>query len=66
LFIDPVLYRYRVGIPWRGLPERFADFRVMHLRHSRWSKSDVWERIFKILSQNSDNKYVMSSSALGD
>lgn len=37
--IDPkVRYRYRAGIPWRDLPERLGDFRVIHLRHSRWSK----------------------------
>ena len=33
LFIDAVLYRYRAGIPWRDLPERFGDFRVVHTRH---------------------------------
>jgi len=26
LFVDAVLYRYRTGIPWRDLPERFGDF----------------------------------------
>lgn len=38
LFIDAVLYRYRAGIPWRDLPERFGDFRVVHLRHMRRSQ----------------------------
>lgn len=33
LFVEAVLYRYRAGIPWRDLPERFGDFRVVHLRH---------------------------------
>ncbi len=28
LFVDAVLYRYRAGISWRDLPERFGDFRV--------------------------------------
>ena len=28
LFVEAVLYRYRAGIPWRDLPERFGDFRV--------------------------------------
>ena len=32
LFVDAVLYRYRAGIPWRDLPERFGDFRVVHTR----------------------------------
>lgn len=64
LFVDAVLYRYRAGIPWRDLPERFGDFRVVHLRHSRWSKSGVWERIFKTLSQDPDNEYVMIDSTI--
>jgi transposase len=64
LFIDAVLYRYRADIPWRDLPERFADFRVVHLRHSRWSESGVWERIFKIPSQDPDNEYVMIDSII--
>ena len=38
LFVEAVLYRYRSGIPWHGLPERFCDFRVVHTRFSRWSK----------------------------
>lgn len=59
LFIKAVLYRYRSGIPWRDLPERFGDFRVIHLRHCRWSKKGVWEKVFKVLSQDSDNEYSM-------
>ena len=26
LFVEAVLYRYRAGIPWRDLPERFGGF----------------------------------------
>ena len=35
LFVEAVLYRYRAGIPWRDLAERFGDFRVVRLRHLR-------------------------------
>lgn len=59
LFVDAVLYRYRAGIPWRDLPGRFGDFRVVHTRHSRWSKTGVWERIFESLAQDADNEYAM-------
>ena len=59
LFVDAVLYRYRAGIPWRDLPERFGDFRVVHTRHSRWSKTGVWQRIFEALAQDADNEYAM-------
>ena len=64
LFIEAVLYRYRAGVPWRDLPERFGDFRVIHQRHSRWSKKGVWERIFKVLSQDADNEYAMIDSTI--
>jgi len=55
LFVEAVLYRYRAGIPWRDLPERFGDFRVVHTRFTRWSRAGVWERIFKYLADDADN-----------
>ena len=64
LFVDAVLYRYRAGIPWRDLPGRFGDFRVIHLRHSRWSKTGVWKRVFDLLSKDSDNEYAMIDSTI--
>jgi transposase len=64
LFIEAVLYRYRAGIPWRDLPERFGDYRSVHKRLSRWSESGVWERIFKILIADADNEYVMIDSTI--
>ena len=64
LFVDAVLYRYRAGIPWRDLPERFGDFRVIHLRHSRWSRSGVWQRVFETLAQDADNEWGMIDSTI--
>lgn len=64
LFVDAVLYRYRAGIPWRDLPERFGDFRVVHLRHSRWSRTGVWLRVFESLAQEADNEYAMIDSSI--
>ena len=52
-----MLYRYRAGIPWRDLPVRFGDFRVVHLRHTRWSQSGVWQRVLDALAQDADNEY---------
>jgi len=46
LFVEAVLYRYRAGIPWRDLPKEFGDFRVIHKRFTRWTKSGVWEKVF--------------------
>lgn len=64
LFVDAVLYRYRAGIPWRDLPERFGDFRVVHTRFSRWARSGVWEKVFKRLAVDADNEYAMIDSTI--
>ena len=64
LFIEAVLYRYRSGSAWRDLPTRFGDFRVIHTRFSRWSKTGVWERIFEQLAADADNEYAMIDSTI--
>lgn len=64
LFVEGVLYRYRSGIPWRDLPARFGDFRVVHTRHSRWAASGVWERVFGALSADADNEYAMMDATI--
>ena len=59
LFVEAVLYRYRTGMPWRDLPERFGDWKAVHTRFTRWAKAGVWERVFKHLAEDADNEYAM-------
>ncbi|MBM3642694.1 MAG: transposase, partial [Alphaproteobacteria bacterium] len=59
LFVKAVLYRYCAGIPWRDLPVRVGDFRVGHMRFSRWAKTGVWARVSEHLAQDADNEYAM-------
>ena len=61
-FVEAVLYRYRAGIPWRDLPERFGDWKNAHRRFSRWAKSGVWKRVFERLAEEADNEYAMIDS----
>jgi len=63
-FVEAVLYRYRAGIPWRDLPERFGDFRVVHTRFSRWAKRGVWKSVFEVLVADADNEYAMIDSTI--
>jgi transposase len=46
------------------LPERFGDFRVVHTRFSRWSKTGVWERVFQQLAADADNEYAMIDATI--
>jgi transposase len=62
--VEAVLYRYRAGIPWRDLPERFGDWKNPHRRFSRWAKTGVWERVFDPLAADADNEYAMIDSTI--
>src|SRR5438093_1772162 len=64
LFVEAVLYRYRTGIPWRDLPARFGDWKIVHQRFGRWAKSGVIERIFKLLASDLDNEYMMIDATI--
>jgi transposase len=64
LFVEAVLYRYRAGIPWRDLPERFGNFRVVHTRFSRWARTGVWTRVFETLAADADNEYALLDSTI--
>jgi transposase len=54
----------RAGIPWRDLPERFGDFRVVPTRFSRWAARGVWEKVFQHLAKDADNEYAMIDSTI--
>lgn len=64
LFVEAVLYRYRAGIPWRDLPERFGDWKNVHRRFSRWATNGVWTRVFQALSADADNEYAMIDATI--
>ena len=64
LFVEAVLYRYRAGVPWRDLPERFGDWKNVHRRWSRWAASGVWHKVFQHLAGEADNEYAMIDSTI--
>ncbi len=64
LFVEAVLYRYRTGMPWRDLPERFGGWKNVHRRFSRWAEAGVWKRVFERLAADADNEYAMIDSTI--
>ena len=64
LFVEAVLHRYRAGIPWRDLPERFGSWKAVHTRCGRWAKGGVWERVLRHLASDADTEYAMLDSTV--
>src|SRR4029450_12698276 len=64
LFVEAVLYRFRTGVPWRDLPERFGCGVKVQTRFSRWAKAGVWERVFQHVAADAVNEYAMIDSTI--
>jgi transposase len=64
LFVEAVLFRFRAGIPWRDLPERFGDLKIVYQRFNRWAKSGVFARVFRLLASDHDNEYMMIDATI--
>ena len=62
LFVDAVIFRYRTGVSWRDLPDRFGDGVAVHRRFRRWCISGVFSRIFMTLALDADAEYMSIDS----
>lgn len=58
-FVEAVLWIARTGTPWRDLPDEFGAWYTVYTRFWRWAQKGVWDRIFKLLSDDPDFEYVM-------
>ena len=59
LFLEAVLWMVRTGAPWRDLPEAFGCWNSVFRRFRRWAQAGLFERLFQILSGESDFEYAL-------
>ena len=63
LAIEAVLYRMRVGCPWRDLPEYFGKWNSIYKKFNYWSKNNKLMNIFNALitNPNFENEFIDGS-----
>lgn len=54
LMVEAMLYRMRVGCPWRDLPTEFGYWNSIYQKFNRWSSQNKLMKIFKSLVQDPD------------
>jgi transposase len=58
LTVEGMLYRMRVGCPWRDLPSLFGCWNSIYKRFNCWSANGKFLTIFKILVNDPDMEWV--------
>ena len=59
LFLEAVLWRVRVGGPWRDLPPGFGEWNSVFRRFRRWAQRGVFKRLFEAVADDPDFEYVL-------
>jgi transposase len=54
MMVEGMLYRMRVGCPWRDLPSMFGFWSSVYKKFNRWSSKNKLISIFKALIQDPD------------
>ena len=54
MMVEGMLYRMRVGCPWRDLPSKFGSWNSIFQKFNRWSSKNKLLNIFKSFVQDPD------------
>jgi transposase len=61
---EGILYRMRVGCPWRDVPKAFGDWSAVYRRFNLWSKKGVLTDLFVASRQLSDNEWIFIDGSI--
>ena len=58
MMVEGMLYRIRVGCPWRDLPDVFGKWNSVYKKFNAWSKKGLWRRLLDTLIVDPDLEWV--------
>lgn len=52
--VEGIIYRFRVGVPWRDLPAEFGPWQTVWKRHRKFSGDGTWDKLLAKLLAEAD------------
>lgn len=57
LTVEGILYRLRVGCPWRDLPQEFGKWNAIYKRFNEWSSKEKLTQLFYSIIEQPDMEW---------
>ncbi len=64
MIFEGILYRMRIGCPWRDLPSDFGKWSAIFRRFNLWSKKGILLNLFKSLSNGTDSEWLFIDGSI--
>jgi transposase len=54
--VEGIIHRYRCGVAWRDVPERFGPWQTIWKRHHKWSADGTWDVVLAEVLAEADSE----------
>ena len=54
--VEAMLYRIRVGCPWRDLPTYFGKWSTVYHQYRYWRKTGKWQQLMSMMTADYDSE----------
>ncbi|WP_420708699.1 IS5 family transposase [Streptomyces sp. NRRL F-4474] len=54
MVLNGIVWKFRTGVPWRDVPERYGPWTSLHTRFRRWAADGTFERMLQTAQAQAD------------
>ena len=54
MVLNGIVWKFRTGVAWRDVPERYGSWATLHTRLRRWAKDGTFERMLRAAQAKAD------------
>ncbi|MEU5257210.1 IS5 family transposase [Streptomyces longwoodensis] len=58
--LEGIVFKFRTGVPWRDLPERFGPWQTVHGRFARWAADGTSDRLMAAAQQRAEVDWLVT------